>query len=484
MEEGTYFYDMVVTTGVWKHSGTTSNVKISIEGEINEHTLIPLRSKGESSEIFARGAIDGFVLITNQSLGPLKEITLEHDNTGENPSWFVETVIIKDRQTEERWVFPINRWLAVEKDDGEIEVTVDTKNTTSFSDQVRSRFGRKIADSHLWMSVFGKACSSTFTRVQRASCCLSVLFSAMIANAMFYNIGGESDGAIQVGPFKFSWKQIVIGVQSGLIIAPINILIVLLFKSSRPRANKGDKYKECEPAQKFVDEIRDTGCMLPHFCVYIGWFLCFVTTLTAATFTLFYSLMWGKEVAEQWLASILISSSQDIFVVQPTKVMLAVVIVALLMTRNKDNNEDAERDREDDCESYIDFLSDNPKEKFKRDKLEAMRRRTKKETQLTAMMRDIVLHLIFVFFLAIVCYGNKNANRFLMTRTMIDPFTKFDTVIVPPSHFNLLILIYRRKNPPWYQHLKYVRLWKHLRGSRSSLANETILMAFKCRNSS
>ena len=100
---------MVISTGVWKNSGTTAYVSISIEGEINEKKLIPLGSKDESSEIFARGSVDGFVLVTSQSLGTLKEITLEHDNSGNNPSWFVETVVIKDRQTEERWMFSINR---------------------------------------------------------------------------------------------------------------------------------------------------------------------------------------------------------------------------------------------------------------------------------------------------------------------------------------------------------------------------------------
>jgi len=421
---------MVISTGVWKNSGTTANVTISIEGEMDELKLIPLRSKWETSEIFARGSIDGFVLVTNRSLGSLTQISLEHDNSGDNPSWFVETVVIKDRQTEERWVFPLNRWLALEKDDGEIEVTVGNEGASSFPDQVRSRFGRKIADSHLWMSVFGKACCSTFTRVQRASCCLTVLFSAMIANAMFYNIGGESEGAIQVGPFKFSWRQIVVGVQSGLIIAPVNILIAFLFKSSRPRRRKGCKYKEYYQAQQLVDEMRDTGCILPHLCVLIAWFLCFSTTLTAATFTVFYSLMWGKDVAEQWLASILISSCQDIFVVQPTKVLLAVAIVSLLMIRNKDNNEDshAKIDGVYEYESDIDFLSDDPKARFKRDKLETIRKRRKKEAQLAVVMRDVVLHLTFVFFLAIVCYGNKNDSRFLMTRTLIDPFTNFDLV--------------------------------------------------------
>ena len=431
-QEGTYYYDMVICTGVWKHSGTTANVTINLKGEINEQNQVPLRSLGESSEMFARGSINGFVLISNESLGPLKEITLEHDNAGDNPSWFVETVTIRDRQTEEQWLFPINRWLAVEKGDGLIEATVKMGTVGSFSDQVLSRFGRKIADSHLWMSVFGKACSSTFTRVQRASCCLSLLFSAMIANAMFYNIGGEPEGAIQVGPFKFSWKQIVVGVQSGLIVAPVNIFIVLLFKSSKPKREKGEKYKQIDHAQQLVDQASDAGCMLPHFCVYFAWFLCFVTTLAAATFTLFYSLMWGKEVAEQWLSSILISNSQDIFVVQPTKVMLAVVVVSLLVIRKKEKRNDSDEESKDDdiYMNDIDLLSDNPKERFKRSRLEFMRERAKKEVKLAGMIRAIVIHLTFVFFLAIVCYGNKNNYRFMMTTTMLNPFSKFDKVSV------------------------------------------------------
>ena len=423
---------MGISTGVWKHSGTTANVTLNIKGELNELKLIPLRGEDESTGICARGSVNGFVLITNESLGCLKEITLEHDNTGDNPSWFVETVVIRDRQTEQQWVFPINRWLALEKDDGQIEVTVDNKYAASFSAQVRSRFGRKIADGHLWVSVAGKACSSTFTRVQRASCCLSVLFSAMIANAMFYNIAGESDGAIQIGPFKFSWKQIVVGVQSGLIVAPVNILIVLLFKSSRPRKKKPDKYKVIDQVQQLVDEISETGCMLPHFCVYLGWFLCLVTTLTAATFTLFYSLMWGKEVAEQWLASILISNVQDVFVVQPTKVMLGVIVISLLLSKtNKNTSSDAAEGEREEREAYeegMDFLSDDPKQHFKKTLLEKMRIQSKKEAQMTGMVKDIVLHLIFMFLLVIVCYGNKNESRYLMTSAMRNSFTKFDLV--------------------------------------------------------
>ena len=126
---------------------------------------------------------------------------------------------------------------------------------------------------------------------------------------MFYNIGGESVGAIQIGPFKLSSGKIVIGVQSSIIVAPVNVLIVFLFKSSRTKEKKADKYEESYQVQQLIDEVNVKGCMLPHFCIYMASFLCFMTTVTAAAFTLFYSLMWGKEVAEQWLASILISNA-------------------------------------------------------------------------------------------------------------------------------------------------------------------------------
>ena len=169
--------------------------------------------------------------------------------------------------------------------------------------------------------------------------------------------------------------------------------------------------------------------MLPYFCVYIAWLLCFVTTMTAATFTLFYSLMWGKEVAEQWLASILISNGQDVFVMQPTKVMLAVILVSFLMTRNKQDDVEEELVKEGELQNDdVDILSDNPKERFKQSLMEKMRIQSRKEARLASTAREIVLHLLFVFLLSVVSYGNKNENRFLMTTEMKNTFASFDLV--------------------------------------------------------
>ena len=110
--------------------------------------------------------------------------------------------------------------------------------------------------------------------------------------------------------------------------------------------------------------------------------------------------------------------------------MLAVVVVSFLLTRTEGRSHDPEGDTGEGGirESDIDFLVDAPKERFKRSRLEAIRHRTKKKVKLAGMTKEIVLHLIFVFFLAMVCYGNKNSYRFMMTSTLFNPFSKFDLV--------------------------------------------------------
>jgi len=44
-------------------------------------------------------------------------------------------------------------------------------------------------DSHPWFSVIGRPRRSTFTRTQRLTCCLALLFTMMAANVLFYEQG-------------------------------------------------------------------------------------------------------------------------------------------------------------------------------------------------------------------------------------------------------------------------------------------------------
>lgn len=47
------------------------------------------------------------------------------------------------------------------------------------------------SDGHLWYSVISRPPSSTFTRVQRVSCCFSLLLCTMLTSIMFYGIPSD-----------------------------------------------------------------------------------------------------------------------------------------------------------------------------------------------------------------------------------------------------------------------------------------------------
>ena len=62
---------------------------------------------------------------------------------------------------------------------------------------------------------------------------------------MFYT-GGDPPGgpSIEIGPIKLSIAQIKIGFTSSLVVIPVNLLIVTLFKKAGPKMPKKDKNAE------------------------------------------------------------------------------------------------------------------------------------------------------------------------------------------------------------------------------------------------
>ena len=313
----------------------------------------PIALQDNRKTLFTRGSTNEFLIKVPQRLGKLLYLKVWHDLSGMNSSWYLSYVIIRDIETEEQHIFACDRWLALEKGDGFVSRVLevsDKKKLTSFGILFRTKTSKDIFDGHLWFSVVGKPSKSTFTRVQRLTCCMSLLFSAMITNAMFYNIGNEPDDSnVTLGPLVFSLKQIIIGIQSSLIALPPNIIILQIFRNLKPRATVSSKYaRSCSPAKNAIgdsdflpvkDDVAKTSgekgsspC-LPYWFIYIAYSICFLTTLTAATFTLFYSMAWGKEISNQWLSSMLISFFQDAFVTQPLKIFSAAVIISLILKK-------------------------------------------------------------------------------------------------------------------------------------------------------
>ncbi|XP_056899463.1 polycystic kidney disease protein 1-like 2 [Takifugu flavidus] len=232
-----YSYLLSVSTGHRRGASTSSQVVVTLLGA--DGNSEPHHLTDPKKQVFERGAVDVFLLTTSFSLGDLNAVRLWHNNSGSHPAWFVGTVVVQDLQTGQKWHFLCNTWLAIDIGDclpDRVFPVSSEMDLMRFSNLFFMKASKDFSDGHLWYSVISRPPSSTFTRVQRVSCCFSLLLCTMLTSIMFYGIPSDpSEQTMDLGHFEFTWQQFMIGVQSSLIMFPINILIVSIFRHTQPR---------------------------------------------------------------------------------------------------------------------------------------------------------------------------------------------------------------------------------------------------------
>ncbi|XP_068684180.1 polycystin-1-like protein 3 [Montipora foliosa] len=231
-------YEISVATGMWFGSGTTANVGLVIYGEDFYSEPIIFDDTKVNKTFFARGSVNTFTVSLPRCLGPLYKIRVWHDNSGNSPAWFLLNVVITELKSKQKWYFIANRWIAVEKETGDLDIDINASTdheASKFKNVFYLRVSRRLGDEHLWISVFTRPPQSLFTRTQRLSCCLSLLFSTLITNAMFYNLAYDARDTFQFGPLTMSWTQVKIGIQSALIALPVNVIITNIFRNLSPK---------------------------------------------------------------------------------------------------------------------------------------------------------------------------------------------------------------------------------------------------------
>ena len=361
---------------------------------------------------FTRGNTDVFVLSLSQSLGTIQTVRIGHDNSGDSPSWFLEEIVVIDEQVNQSWAFTSSQWLALEREDGRIERIIEkAPNEGTFRHEVLKHWWRGLTETHLWVSVLAKPRRSRFTRVQRASCCLSVLLTAMFANAMFYELDGESEQVLQVGPLKFSWPQIIIAIKSTLIVAPINMVTVFLF-------------------QKGASET--PSCSKAKCLIYLAWFFLFGSCGVSASLTIFYSLMWGNSISEQWLSSFLLSLGQNVSITEPAKVLFISIVLAAILRLKKSRSEGRQSD-----EAAKSSPSQQRLWKMKLSEVEGMRKQQLKKKNLSLLLFELVVYVLFIFLMMVLCYGNRNSYQYHMTKSIRDGLPNFEKVSIVNSESSL-----------------------------------------------
>ena len=132
----------MITTGAWKNSGTTAHVALEIYGSEGKSGILQLSQEEPAAVdvLFSRGNSDVFVLYVTKSLGSIQRVQIGHDNFGDNPSWYLEEILIRDVQSRQCWKFLASQWFTLERGDGCIERIIDkTSNHLDFSDEVARR---------------------------------------------------------------------------------------------------------------------------------------------------------------------------------------------------------------------------------------------------------------------------------------------------------------------------------------------------------
>ncbi|KAJ8038483.1 Polycystic kidney disease protein 1-like 2 [Holothuria leucospilota] len=238
-------YHVTVFTGMRRGSGTSATVTLTLygtHGSSDPHVLV-----APHKQVLQRGSLDSFMITTYDSLGELTAIRLWHDNSGTHPEWYISRIIVHDLQSNGWWYFLCQSWLAINMREYSIDKTFPVatpEDLTQFHHLFLSKMQRDIKNEHLWVSVVLRSPHSTFTRLQRAACCLCIVLSAMLTNIIFYGVPEKyatNENNISFGSLSLSWSSVVIGVESSIITFPINYAIVQLFRNSRVRPSSRTK---------------------------------------------------------------------------------------------------------------------------------------------------------------------------------------------------------------------------------------------------
>ncbi|XP_062956824.1 polycystin-1 isoform X2 [Cynocephalus volans] len=239
---GRFKYEILVKTGWGRGSGTTAHVGIMLYGVDSRSGHRHL----DGDRAFHRNSLDVFQIATPRSLGSVWKIRVWHDNKGLSPAWFLQHVIVRDLQNARSTFFLVNDWLSVET---EANGGLVEKEVLAASDVALWQFRRLLVaelqrgffDKHIWLSIWDRQPRSRFTRVQRATCCVLLFCLFLGANAVWYGVVGDT--TYSTGPVSslipLSADTVAIGLVSSVVVYPVYLAILFLFRMSRSKVAGG-----------------------------------------------------------------------------------------------------------------------------------------------------------------------------------------------------------------------------------------------------
>ncbi len=117
-------YVAEVLTGDVRGGGTEANVFLTLHGSTQSS------SKHQLHGDFTRGSTVRTEISCPSNLGPIKTVTVAHDNSGFGADWFLDHIILHPLNTpQDRVYFTCGQWLSRTQGDGLIERTLAVSET-------------------------------------------------------------------------------------------------------------------------------------------------------------------------------------------------------------------------------------------------------------------------------------------------------------------------------------------------------------------
>ncbi|CAM1318005.1 Uncharacterised protein g6863 [Pycnogonum litorale] len=472
-----YIYEILVFTGSKRNSGTTSKVRFVLSGELGETQARLLEDTDR--KVLQTAAVDSFIMTTPGPLGNFKYLRIWHDNSGKgkNASWYLDFVVIRDVQTGRKYEFLAHRWFAVELDDGTIDRMLPVSGMdelSQFSHLFTTQSNRNFRDGHLWLSVFLRPPRSRFTRVQRVSSCMALLYLTMLVNIMWYGTAPKKPtSGFNIGPFSLSPAQIGVGVISNLIVFPPSLLIITLFRKSRKkilrpsrvtealekqkdqrkesdeddssdddedtpdgnvvRVTSGTERRRSENSKKSVENPRKKKFTFPWWCIYVAWFLTLACIGVSLFFLWAYGIQFGNEKTTKWFTSLIISTLCSVFLTQPIKVMFVALTFSMICKNIDQDEDDCDDDEEEpelaDDEEWVHAVANKKSQKMLPHVLDTKmmqkaREQRQKEIKMYAIAKEIFFYLLFLFVVLTISYGNRDPAAISLRQSLESDFLK------------------------------------------------------------
>lgn len=469
--EDKYIYEITCYTGPDAEAACESSIFLVASGDYGETQA---RSFPDPTpNLYRRYDRNTFVMTTSHPLGHLRYLRIYHDNNGRPPydSWQLERVVVRDLQMREIYSFEANCFLSLSHDDGLIDRTFssyeegDAEN--GFSKNMYYQSNRSANQDHIWLSMFLRPIGSRFSRKERVTVGAVLLFLSMLINALWYNFTAESgvDAFIYIGPIPITPDLFLTGFFVLLIVYPIVMVLIMVFKRARPRNLKRcraldaiEEQRNEQLSEKGFDEFlaeahskvsineNETGSLtkdkpvvkcLPWWTRILAWIFSLAAIAVSAFFIWSYAIMWGNIRTIKWFASFFASFAISLILTQWLKVVFGAFCASVtsntrLITEDVDCDEELPQLKSDETWKNMKELDADATRKVHRMKgIESDEERTsrlrvqlRKNREMAGVMRGIMMYCVFLVVLLIIVNDRADYNGSLMKRHLVNTFLK------------------------------------------------------------